>query len=74
MRGFAPREVSAGEWKAAKATNAKIVDVAKGDLIFIPHGTVHGRSVKGKRFTMMIISFFPGGPPPPAPPPSAPSK
>ena len=68
----APREVSAGEWKAAKATNAKVVDVAKGDLIFIPHGTVHGRSVKGKRFTMMIISFFPGGPPPPAPPPAAP--
>jgi len=68
----APREVSAGEWKAAKATNAKTVDVAKGDLIFIPHGTVHGRSVKGKRFTMMIISFFPGGPPSPAPPAPAP--
>ena len=70
----APREVSAGEWKAAKATSAKTVDVAKGDLIFIPHGTVHGRSVKGKKFTMMIISFFPGGPPPPAPPPPAPAK
>lgn len=72
----APREVSTGEWKAAKATNARTVDVAKGDLIFIPHGTVHGRSVKGKRFTMLIISFFPGGPPPPAaaPPAPAPSK
>jgi mannose-6-phosphate isomerase-like protein (cupin superfamily) len=67
----APREVSAGEWKAAKATNSRTVDVGKGDLVFIPHGTVHGRSVKG-RFTMMIISFYPGGPPPPAPPP--PSK
>ncbi|HMF41345.1 MAG TPA: hypothetical protein VKQ32_11645 [Polyangia bacterium] len=66
----APHEVSPGEWKAAKATNSRTVDVGKGDLVFIPHGTVHGRSVKG-RFTMMIISFYPGGPPPlpaPAPP------
>jgi quercetin dioxygenase-like cupin family protein len=68
----APREVSPGEWKAATATNARNIDVAKGDLVFIPHGTVHGRSAKGRRFTMMIVSFFPGGPPspPPAPPPT----
>jgi quercetin dioxygenase-like cupin family protein len=66
----APKEVSPGEWKAAKATGAKTVDVAKGDLVFIPHGTVHGRSAKGRRFTMMIVSFFPGGPPPPAPAPA----
>ena len=73
----APREVSPGEWKAAKATGAKTVDVAKGDLVFIPHGTVHGRSAKGRRFTMVIVSFFPGGPPPPAPTPApapAPAK
>jgi quercetin dioxygenase-like cupin family protein len=67
----APREVSAGEWKAAKATNARTVDVGKGDLVFIPHGTVHGRSAKGRRFTMLIVSFFPGGAPPPAPAPVA---
>ena len=66
----APREVSAGEWKAAKATNARTVEVGKGDLVFIPHGTVHGRSAKGRRFTMLIVSFFPGGPPPPAPAPA----
>jgi mannose-6-phosphate isomerase-like protein (cupin superfamily) len=63
----APREVSPGEWKAAKSTASRTVDVAKGDLIFIPHGTVHGRSAKGRRFTMLLISFLPGGPPPPAP-------
>jgi quercetin dioxygenase-like cupin family protein len=63
----APREVSPGEWKAAKSTGSRTVDVGKGDLVFIPHGTVHGRSAKGRRFTMMIVSFFPGGPPPPAP-------
>jgi mannose-6-phosphate isomerase-like protein (cupin superfamily) len=68
----APHEISAGEWRAAKSANSKTVDVGKGDLVFIPHGTVHGRSVKGKKFTMMIVSFYPGGPPPPAP--SAPAK
>ena len=66
----APREVSPGEWKAAKATNAKTVEVGKGDLVFIPHGTVHGRSAKGRHFTMLLISLFPGGPPPPAPAPT----
>ena len=68
----APREVSAGEWKAAKATNTQTVNVGKGDLVFIPHGTVHGRSAKGRRFTMLLISFYPGGPPPPAPAPAPP--
>jgi beta-lactamase class A len=61
---IAPREISPGEWKAATAANARTVDVAKGDLVFIPHGTVHGRSAKGRRFTMVIVSFLPGGPPP----------
>jgi mannose-6-phosphate isomerase-like protein (cupin superfamily) len=63
----APKEISPGEWRAPKATGTKTVDVAKGDLVFIPHGTVHGRSVKGRKFTMVIASFFPGGPPAPAP-------
>ena len=63
----APKEISPGEWRSPKSANSKTVDVAKGDLIFIPHGTLHGRSVKGKRFTMVIASFFPNGPPPPAP-------
>ena len=38
-------------------------DVAKGDLVFIPRGTAHGRSAKGRRFKMLIVSFFSGGPP-----------
>jgi mannose-6-phosphate isomerase-like protein (cupin superfamily) len=58
----APREVSPGEWKASKSTNSRTVEVGKGDLVFIPHGTVHGRSAKGRRFTMLIVSFLPGGP------------
>jgi quercetin dioxygenase-like cupin family protein len=69
----APREISPGEWKAAKAANARTVDVARGDLVFIPHGTVHGRSAKGRRFTMVIVSFYPNGVPA-GPPPPAPAK
>jgi mannose-6-phosphate isomerase-like protein (cupin superfamily) len=57
----APREVSPGEWKAAKSTNSRTVEVGKGDLVFIPHGTVHGRSANGRRFTMLIVSFLPSG-------------
>lgn len=63
-----PREISAGEWRAAKAKDAKLVDVAKGDLLFIPHGTVHGRSAKGRKLTMLQLSFWPGGAPAPAAP------
>jgi mannose-6-phosphate isomerase-like protein (cupin superfamily) len=61
----APREVSPGEWKAASSRNSQTVDVAKGDLIFIPHGTAHGRSAKGRHFTMLQLSFWPGGAPAP---------
>ena len=69
----APREVSAGEWKAAKATNAKVVDVAKGDLNSTRTATVHTAAAsRASRSPTTIISFFPGGPPPPAPPAPAP--
>ena len=63
-----PREVSPGEWKAPRSTNSRTDDVRKGDLVYIPHGTVHGRSAKGRRFTMLIVSFYPGGAPAHAPP------
>jgi quercetin dioxygenase-like cupin family protein len=58
-----PREISAGEWRAPVSRKSDTVEAHKGDLIFIPHGTVHGRSAKGQRFTMLQISFWPGGPP-----------
>jgi mannose-6-phosphate isomerase-like protein (cupin superfamily) len=63
----APHQISPGEWKAARSTHSQSVEVAKGDLLFIPHGTVHGRSVKGRRFTVLLLSFWPGGAPAPAP-------
>ena len=58
-------EISPGEWKAPKSTLSKSVDVGKGDLLFIPHGVAHGRSIKGRHFTMLLVSFWPGGAPPP---------
>jgi mannose-6-phosphate isomerase-like protein (cupin superfamily) len=62
-----PREISPGEWRAAKAKGTKEVVVDKGGFLFIPHGLVHGRG-KGAKFTMLLLSFWPGGAPPPAPP------
>jgi mannose-6-phosphate isomerase-like protein (cupin superfamily) len=59
------KEASPGEWRAPRATGAQTVDAKKGDLIVIPHGTVHSRSTKGSKFTMLQISFWPGGAPRP---------
>lgn len=56
------KEASPGEWRSKKAKNTKLTPVAKGDVVFIPHGTVHGRA-KGGKFTMLLLSFWPGGTP-----------
>ena len=58
-----PKEVSPGEWRAPRAAGAQTVDAKKRDLIVIPHGTVHSRSTKGSKFTMLQLSFWPGGAP-----------
>jgi mannose-6-phosphate isomerase-like protein (cupin superfamily) len=57
-------EISPGEWRAPKSKNSQTVELKKGDLVFIPHGTPHWRSTKGSsNFTMLQISFWPGGAP-----------
>jgi len=58
----APKEISPGEWRAPRAKGTKEVVLNKGDFAFIPHGTVHGRA-KGGKFTMLLLSFWPGGAP-----------
>jgi quercetin dioxygenase-like cupin family protein len=68
-----PHQISPGEWSAARSSQSQTVEVAKGDLLFIPHGTVHGRSAKGRRFTMLLVSFWPGGAPAGAPEKKAPT-
>lgn len=54
----APNEISAGEWRSKVATGGQKVTIKKGDLIVVPRGTVHQRTVTGKGFSMILIKVF----------------
>ena len=51
-------EISPGEWRSTSAAGARTVKVAKGDLVVVPRGTVHRRTVTGKGFAMILIKVF----------------
>lgn len=51
-------EISPGEWRATQATGGQKVTIKKGDLIFVPRGTPHQRTVTDKKFTMILIKIF----------------
>ncbi|MEO6655077.1 MAG: cupin domain-containing protein [Pyrinomonadaceae bacterium] len=51
-------EISPGEWRAKTATGGQKVTIKKGDLIFVPRGTPHQRTVIGKDFAMILIKIF----------------
>lgn len=53
-----PTEVSPGEWKSKTATGQQKVIIKKGDLIFVPRGTPHQRTVTGKGFSMILVKIF----------------
>lgn len=53
-----PNEVSPGEWRSKSSTGGEKVDIKKGDLVIVPRGTVHQRTVKGKGFSMILIKVF----------------
>ena len=53
-----PKEVSPGEWRAKTATGGQRYTIRKGDLIFVPRGTPHQRTVTGKGFSMILIKIF----------------
>jgi len=53
-----PREVSPGEWRAKTATGGQNFTVRKGDLVVVPRGTPHQRTVTGKGFAMILIKVF----------------
>jgi mannose-6-phosphate isomerase-like protein (cupin superfamily) len=53
-----PNEISPGEWRAKTATGGEKVTIKKGDLIFVPRGTRHQRTVTDKKFTMILIKIF----------------
>jgi len=53
-------EISPGEWRAKTATGGQKVVIKKGDLIIVPRGTPHQRTVTGKGFSMILIKVFAG--------------
>lgn len=54
-----PREISSGEWRAARITGGETFTIQKGDLIIVPRGTPHHRiNTKGKEFSLILIKIF----------------
>lgn len=53
-----PNEISPGEWRAKTANGGEPVKIKKGDLIVVPRGTRHQRTVTGKGFSMILIKVF----------------
>lgn len=53
-----PNEISPGEWRAKTANGAQKVVMKKGDVVMVPRGTVHQRTVTGKGLSMILIKVF----------------
>jgi len=54
-----PREISKGEWRAARIVGGQTFTITKGDLIVVPRGTPHHRiNTKGKEFSLILIKVF----------------
>ena len=53
-----PNETAPGEWRAKTSTGGKSYTIKKGDLIVVPRGTPHQRTVTGKGFSMVLIKVF----------------
>jgi hypothetical protein len=54
-----PREISDGEWRAARIVGGETFEIKKGDLIVVPRGTPHHRvNAKGKEFSLILIKIF----------------
>ena len=55
----APREISPGEWRAARIVGGETFTITKGDLIVVPRGTPHHRvNTRGKEFSLILIKVF----------------
>ncbi len=53
-----PDQISPGEWRSKTAAGGQKVVIKKGDLIVVPRGTPHQRTVTGKGFSMILIKIF----------------
>jgi quercetin dioxygenase-like cupin family protein len=51
-------ETSPGEWRSKTVSGGNPFEIKKGDLIVVPRGTVHQRTVTGKGFSMILIKVF----------------
>lgn len=54
----APNEISPGEWRSKTTVGGQKINIKKGDLIFVPRGTPHQRTVTEKGFSMILIKIF----------------
>ena len=53
-----PKEATPGEWRAKTVTGAQSVKIKVGDIVMVPRGTPHRRTVTGKGFSMILIKIF----------------
>lgn len=53
-----PNQISPGEWRSRVSTGGQRVLIKKGDLVIVPRGTPHQRTVTGKGFSMILIKIF----------------
>jgi mannose-6-phosphate isomerase-like protein (cupin superfamily) len=51
-------EISPGEWRSKTVSGGNPFQIKKGDLVVVPRGTVHQRTVTGKGFSMILIKVF----------------
>lgn len=53
-----PNEISPSEWRAKTSRGGQKYEIRKGDVIVVPRGTPHQRTVTGKGFSMILIKVF----------------
>jgi mannose-6-phosphate isomerase-like protein (cupin superfamily) len=53
-----PNEISPGEWRSKTSAGGQKYEIKKGDIIVVPRGTPHQRTVTGKGFSMILIKVF----------------
>ena len=51
-------EISPGEWRSKTVSGGSLFQIKKGDLVVVPRGTVHQRTVTGRGFSMILIKVF----------------
>ena len=53
-----PKESAPGEWKSKTVTGSQSVKIKEGEIVMVPRGTPHRRTVTGKGFSMILIKIY----------------